>query len=246
MENIIFGIRPVMEAIEEGKVPEKIWIQKGLIGNTFQQLFQLIRQKQIPFQMVPAEKLNKITRKNHQGVIAQASLIEYQKLETLIPAAFEKGETPLFIILDRITDIRNFGAIARSAECAGAHGIVVGEKGSAPINADALKTSAGSLSRIPVCRERDILESIAFLKESGVHVTAMDEKAPKTIYQEAYQGPVALVMGSEDKGISKACIAMADSTVSIPQKGKTASLNVSVATGIALFEIIRQRDYQTS
>lgn len=147
------------------------------------------------------------------------------------------------MVLDKITDVRNLGAIARSAEFAGVHALVISEKGSAPVNADAIKTSAGALSRIPVCREREILESLAFIKESGITISACTEKAPATIYETPLTGPLALIMGSEDKGISKACLTMADHIMAIPQKGKTASLNVSVATGIALFEVIRQREF---
>lgn len=241
MENYIFGLRPILEALQEGQIPDRIFIQKGLTGNTFQQLFQVIREKEVPFQMVPREKLDRITRKNHQGVIAQMSLITYHKLDILLPGIFESGETPLLVILDRITDVRNLGAIARTAECAGAHAIVIGEKGSAPINADAIKTSAGALSRMPVCREREILEALTFLKQSGLSIVACTEKAGQSIYQTPLKGPLAVIMGSEEKGISKACLHLADVQAAIPQKGKTASLNVSVATGVVLFEILRQR-----
>ena len=243
LENIIFGIRPIIEALEDNKIPEKIYIQNGLTGANFQQLFKLIREKQAPFQMVPIEKLNKITRKNHQGVIAHLTLITYSKLEDVISAAYEKGESPLLVILDKITDVRNLGAIARSAECAGAHAIIIGEKESAPVNADAIKTSAGALSRIAVCRVREIIEAIAFIKESGIKVVACTEKSTDTIYESTLTGPLAIIIGAEDKGISKACLTMADIRAGIPQKGKTASLNVSVATGIVLFEIIRQREF---
>ena len=246
MENYIFGIHPIIEALEEGKEPERIFIQKGLSGINFQKLFQIIREKNIPFQMVPIEKLNRITRQNHQGVIAQIALISYHKLDMLIPAIYEKGETPLLVVLDKITDVRNMGAIARSAECAGAHAIILSEKGSAPVNADAIKTSAGALSRIPVCREREILESLAFIKESGITIAACTEKSQNTIYETALTGPLAIIMGSEEKGISKACITMADYVMAIPQKGKIGSLNVSVATGIVLFEALRQREFLSS
>jgi 23S rRNA (guanosine2251-2'-O)-methyltransferase len=234
-----------MEAIDEGKIPEKIFIQKGLSGVNFQQLFKLIREKQIPFQMVPVEKLNRITRKNHQGIVAMLSLITYQKLEDVIPSVYEKGETPLLVILDKITDVRNLGAIARTAEFAGVHALVMGEKESAPINADAIKTSAGALSRLSVCREREILETLAFIKESGIRVISCTEKAKESIYETSLEGPIAIIMGAEDKGISKACLAMSDIQAAIPQKGKTSSLNVSVATGIVIFEALRQREFKS-
>jgi 23S rRNA (guanosine2251-2'-O)-methyltransferase len=242
LENYIFGIRPVIEMLDEGKIPEKVYIQKGLTGPLFQQLFIKIREKEIPFQMVPVEKLNRITNNNHQGIIAQIAEIEYRKLDMLVTEVYEKGETPLLIILDKVTDVRNLGAIARSAEVAGAHGIVIGEKSSAPVNADAIKTSAGALARIAVCKERDIMESIAFLKESGIRTIACTEKADATIYNTDMTGPVAIIMGSEDKGISRACLVMADETAAIPQKGRIGSLNVSVAAGVVLFEIVRQRE----
>ncbi len=241
MENIIFGIHPLMEALEEGRKPEKVYIQKGLTGNSFQKLFHKIRSENIPFQMVPVERLNRITRKNHQGVIAQISLIEYHQLENVLPAIYEEGETPLVVILDRITDVRNFGAIARSAEVAGAHALVISEKESAPVNADAIKTSAGALSRIPVCREKELMATISFLRESGIRVVACTEKSKNVLYKSNLDVPLAIVMGSEEKGVSKATLAVVDEAVAIPQKGKIGSLNVSVATGIVLFEALRQR-----
>lgn len=242
MENYIFGIRPILEAIEKGDEPERILIQKGLQGENFAMLFQKIRQRKIPFQMVPIEKLNRITRKNHQGVVAFVSLIEYQPLHSLLPLIFEKGETPLLVLLDGITDVRNMGALVRSAECAGAHAVVIPEKGVAPVNADAVKASAGALSRLPICREPNIVSAIAFLKECGLQVIALDEKGPKTIYQSDLNHPLAIVMGSEEKGVSAAALKMADQVAAIPMKGEIGSLNVSVAAGVVLFETLRQRE----
>ncbi|NLM92086.1 MAG: 23S rRNA (guanosine(2251)-2'-O)-methyltransferase RlmB [Bacteroidales bacterium] len=241
MENYIFGIRPLIEALEKGERPEKVLIQQGLIGENYQQMFQIIRQEKIPFQMVPVEKLNRVTRKNHQGVIAFIALISYQPLHQLLPMIYDRGEFPLLVLLDRVTDVRNLGAIARSAECFGAHGLVIPDKGSAPVNADAIKTSAGALSRIPVCREGNILETIAFLKESGIRIVAASEKSREEAFNADLKGPLAVLMGSEDKGISPSLLRMADSVVSIPMSGKTASLNVSVAAGIFLYEVHRQR-----
>jgi 23S rRNA (guanosine2251-2'-O)-methyltransferase len=241
LENFIFGIRPLIEALEKGEKPEKVLIQQGLIGENFQQLFQIIRREKIPHQMVPVEKLNRVTRKNHQGVIAFISLISYQPLDQLLPMIYDQGEMPLLVLLDRVTDVRNLGAIARSAECFGAHAIVIPDKGSAPVNADAIKTSAGALSRLPVCREGNILETIAFLKASGIRVIAATEKSTESVDQSDMKGPLAIIMGSEDKGISYPVLKMADQSVSIPMKGSIASLNVSVAAGILLFEAHRQR-----
>lgn len=242
MENYIFGIRPVLEALDSGEKPGKVLLQQGLQGENFQRLFQRIRQENIPYQMVPVEKLNSLTRKNHQGVIAFVSLVAYQPLETLLPMLFDQGETPLLVILDRITDVRNLGALARSAECAGAHALILQEKGTAPINADAIKASAGALSRMPLCRETNILETIAFLQQSGIQVIACTEKTKQSIYDTNFTVPCAIIMGAEDKGISAACLKMSDQQASIPMKGRIASLNVSVATGVVLFEAVRQRE----
>jgi len=242
LENHIFGMHPLMEAIQSGKLPEKVLIQKGLKGDNYQKLFSLIREKKIPFQMVPVEKLNRVTRKNHQGIIAQMPSIEYVKLEDILPGIFESGETPLLVLLDGITDVRNLGAIARSAECAGADAIIIPEKGSASVSADAIKASAGALNRIPVCKETHILQSIAFIQECGIRVIACDSKGKSNLYNEDLSVPVAVIMGSEDKGVSPAARQVADKVVEIPMKGKTGSLNVSVATGIVLFEALRQRD----
>ena len=241
MENIIYGIRPVSEAISEGKIPEKVLIQKGLIGENFSVLFKDIRDKKIPYQVVPVEKLNKITRNNHQGVIAYVSQIVYWKVEDVISNAWDKGEVPLLLVLDGVTDVRNFGGIARTAECAGVHALVIPQKNSAAVNAVSIKTSAGALNRIPVCKENNLLETITFIKECGLKVIAAKDKAKSTIYDTDFRNPVAIILGSEDKGISKACIKLADSEVAIPMAGKTGSLNVSVATGVVLFEVVRQR-----
>ncbi len=241
LESFIFGIRPLSESLDAGKLPDKVLIQKGLQGNAFHQLFGRIRSLGIPYQVVPQERLNRLTRKNHQGVIAFMPLIEYQKLEHIIPALFEAGETPLLLVLDGVTDVRNLGAVARSAECAGAHALVIPQKGSATVTADAIKTSAGALSKIPVCREPNLLESIAFLQACGVHTLVCDDSGRTSIYEEDLDKPLALIMGSEDKGVSPAVRKVAGKLAVIPMKGTIASLNVAVATGVALFEAIRQR-----
>jgi 23S rRNA (guanosine2251-2'-O)-methyltransferase len=242
LDNYIFGIHPLLEAIDTGNIPDKVLLQKGLQGDNFSLLFQKIRQKKIPFQMVPVEKLNRITRKNHQGVIAYISLIEYQPLPVLLQSIFEKGELPLLILLDGVTDVRNMGALVRTAECAGAHAVIIPEKGVAPVNADAIKASAGALSRLPICREPYIPGTISFLKECGLEVLALDDKGQKTIYETNFNKPLAVVMGSEDKGITPASLKLSDQVVSIPMKGRIGSLNVSVAAGVTLFEALRQRE----
>ena len=241
MEDIIFGIRPVAEAIKEGKFPEKVLIQKGLIGENFSGLFREIREKKIPYQIVPVEKLNSITRNNHQGVIAYVSLVDYWKVEDVISGAWDKGEVPLLLILDGVTDVRNFGGIARTSECAGVHGLIIPQKNSVSVNAVSIKTSAGALNRIPVCKEGDLLETITFIKECGLKVVAASDKAKQSIYDTDFNDPLAIILGSEDKGISKACLKLSDCEAAIPMEGKTGSLNVSVAAGVVLFEVQRQR-----
>jgi len=240
-ENFIFGIRAVIEAIEAGKEIDKILIQRGIAGELFNQLRKAMKGTEIPFQMVPPEKIKRITTKNHQGVIAFVSEVTYYRAEDLLPNVFESGKTPLLLILDRVTDVRNFGAIARSAECAGVNFIIIPARGSAQINADAIKTSAGALHRIPVCRENNLKETINYLKEYGLQVIACHEKTEKLIYAADLKKPTAILMGSEENGISGEYLKLCDEAVKIPMPGKTASLNVSVATGIVLFEAIRQK-----
>ena len=202
----------------------------------------------MPFQFVPAEKLDIICQKNrlrsvsHQGVLAFVSAITYHDLTQVIPFVFEKSETPLILVLDEITDVRNFGAIARTAECAGVHAIIIPKKGSAQINTDAVKTSAGALNHIPVCRVDSLKSTIQFLKDSGLQIIACTEKAVENIQNINYTVPSAIVLGSEESGISTEIIKAADHLVKIPLFGKIASLNVSVATGIILYEAIRQRN----
>jgi len=241
LDNYIFGIRPLLESLDSGQIPEKVLIQQGLTGDTFQQLFAKIRAMKIPFQYVPSARLNKVTSKNHQGVIAVMPVIGYQSLEALLPGILESGETPLLVLLDGITDVRNMGAIARTAECAGVHALVIPEKGGAPVNADAVKASAGALSRIPVCKESNLLQAIAFLRECGIKLLALDDKGKTSLYETELTGPLAVIMGAEDKGVSAAVRKLSDTVVSIPMKGHIASLNVSVATGIVVFETQRQR-----
>ena len=237
----IFGIRTCMEAITSGKEIDKVLIKKGLGGPLFQELFKLINEENIPFQYVPAEKLNRISKKNHQGVITFISPITYYKIEHLIPSIFENGENPLFLILDGITDIRNFGAISRTALCANVHGIIVPDKGSAQINADAIKTSAGALLEIPVCRTKNLGKTIQYLQESGIQIVAATEKASEVYHKAEMSGPTAIVLGSEENGISHGNLKLCDKQVYIPVSEKIGSLNVSVATGIMVYEANRQR-----
>lgn len=239
--NFIFGIHAVQEAVMAGRDLEKVLIQRGKGSDLLKNLLGVLSSMEVSVQQVPVEKLNRLTGKNHQGVIAFLSEISYADITTLLPSIYEKGEDPLILLLDGVSDVRNFGAIARSAECAGVHAIVVPASGSAAINADAVKTSAGALHRIPVCRHRDLLKVMKFLKESGLGLYAATEKAEESIYEIDMSGPAGLIMGSEDTGISARLLKIADAWVSIPMKGTIASLNVSVASGVILFEMLRQR-----
>ncbi|MFA6924441.1 MAG: 23S rRNA (guanosine(2251)-2'-O)-methyltransferase RlmB [Bacteroidales bacterium] len=240
-ENIIYGIRPIIEAIKSGKEIDKVIFQDGLKGQLFFELRDLLKEFEIPFQFVPAEKLNQITTKNHQGVVCFISSIEYQKIEDIIPLLFENGEVPLIMMLDRITDVRNFGAISRTAECAGVHAIIIPVKGSAQINEVAIKTSAGALNKIPVCRTIKTEETITFLKNSGLQIVSCTEKTEKLFYDIDYTLPSLIIIGSEEDGISKSILDKSDEIVRIPLKGEIESLNVSVAAGIVLFEVVKQR-----
>lgn len=240
-DDMIFGIRAVIEAIQAGKEIDKVLIKKGLIGDLFKEMFDLIRIHQVPFQYVPIEKINRISRKNHQGVLAFISPIALQRIEDIIPTLYEEGKTPLVLLLDQVTDVRNFGAIVRSAECAGVDAIVIPDKGSARINADAVKTSAGALHLVPVCRTRSMKETVSYLKDSGLKMVAATEKSDEIYTNADLTGPMAIIMGSEDTGIDPRLLAMADQQVKIPILGKIESLNVSVAAGLLIYEVVRQR-----
>lgn len=239
--NLIFGTRAVIEAVEAGKDIEKIYIQKGLSNELYHQLRTALRGQAVPIQIVPPEKLKRITDKNHQGVVAYLTQITYYNAEELLATVFEKGKIPLLLILDRITDVRNFGAIARGAECAGVDFIIIPTRGAAQINGDAIKTSAGALHRLKVCREDNLKTTIEFLKESGLQIVACHEKTDNLIYAADFTKPTAIIMGSEEDGISNEYLKRSDMQVKIPMVGKIASLNVSVATGIVLFEAVKQR-----
>lgn len=238
---MIYGTRAVMEAIRAGKQIEKIFVQTGLNNELIRELTGVAREHDVPLTHVPAEKLNRLTTKNHQGVVCMLSAIAYSQVHDLIDFAYTHGTEPFFIMLDRVTDVRNFGAIARTAECAGVTGIIIGDKGNAPITSDAMKTSAGALNHLPVCREKDLKKTIKFLQENGIMVVACTEKADKNMYEVKFDQPVALVMGSEEDGISDALLQECDVLVKIPMKGKIESLNVSVAAGVAVYEVMRQK-----
>ena len=240
-KNYIFGIRAIIEAVEAGKTIDKLFIQKGLHNDLFAELWKLVREKRINYKHVPLEKINRLTRKNHQGVFAFISPIDFHNIEDVIPKLYEEGKNPLVLVLDRITDVRNFGAIARTAECAGVDTILIPEQNAAAINADAIKTSAGALHKITVCRTWNLKLAIQFMKESGIQLVGCTEKTQDDMYKPDYTTPTAIIIGSEEDGVSPEFLKMCDSRAKIPMNGKIASLNVSVATGVILYEAIRQR-----
>jgi 23S rRNA (guanosine2251-2'-O)-methyltransferase len=240
-DQYIFGLHAVLEALQAGKEIDKVLVRHGSTSDQMKRLLGELNSRDIPIQRVPVEKLNRITQRNHQGVVAWISPISYSQITHLIPSIYEAGEDPFILILDGVSDVRNFGAIARSAECAGAHALVIPVTGSAAIHADAIKTSAGALHRIPVCRVRDLAATVKFLRESGLRLVAATEKTSTSIYQTDMTGPVGIIMGSEENGISPELLMQADHLATIPMSGRIASLNVSVAAGILLFEVLRQR-----
>ena len=240
--NFIFGIRPIIEAIEAGKTIDKLFIQKGLHNDLFAELWKLVRLRRINYKHVPIEKINRLTGKNHQGVFAFISPIDFHNIDDVVPTLYEKGKIPLILVLDRITDVRNFGAIARTAACAGVDTILIPEQNSAAINADAIKTSAGALLKIAVCRTWNLKMSLQFLKDSGIQLISCTEKTQDDIYKPDYTTPTAIIMGSEEDGVSNEFLKMSDAKVKIPINDKIASLNVSVAAGIILYEAIKQRN----
>lgn len=238
----IFGIRTVIEAIQSEKNIDKIYIQKGLSGPLLQELQSLVNKQEYNLSYVPVEKLNKLVQGNHQGVVAKISPVKFRELEEVVQETLEKkGTTPLFLLLDQITDARNFGAIIRTAECCGVDAIIIQNKGGAPVNADTVKTSAGAVFKIPLIKVNHIKDAIYYLQASGIKIVAATEKTDTTLYEHDFSTPVALIMGSEDKGVSSSVLKIVDEKAKLPMFGSIASLNVSVACGAFLYEIIRQR-----
>jgi 23S rRNA (guanosine2251-2'-O)-methyltransferase len=241
---MIFGTRAVIEAIKAGREIEKIFVQAGLNNDLIKELIQVAKHNGVPFTFVPQQKLNRLSTKNHQGVICMLATVSYASLEGIIDKAYQEGREPFLLIVDRVTDVRNFGALARTAECAGLDAIIMGDSGNAPITGDAMKTSAGALSHLPVCREKDLKKTIRFLKENGVQIIACTEKATDLLYNIDLNTPLALIMGSEEDGISPQLLKEADRLAKIPMRGKISSLNVSVAAGISIYEALRQKGYK--
>ena len=240
-KEMIFGTRAVIEAIQAGKEFEKILIRRDMSNELSRSLQSALESRVVPVQKVPLEKLNLLTSKNHQGVIAFISPVSFQRLEDIIPWLYEQGREPFVVVLDGITDVRNFGAIARTCECAGVNAIVIPAKGSAAINADAIKPSAGALMNIPVCREDSLREALRFLSDSGLKLIAATEKAVDDYTAVSYREPIAIVLGSEEDGIAPEHLRMCNNLVKIPVLGKIQSLNVSVAAGVMIYEAVRQR-----
>lgn len=240
-EDFIFGMRAIIEAIRFGKDVDKVMIKRGLKGDLFKELQLVIKETNIPFQYVPEEKLNRITRKNHQGAIALMSPVTFYNLEDMVAQIFENGETPFILALDGVSDVRNFGAIVRTAECAGVHAIVIPEKGSARIGSDAVKTSAGALHKLPVCRVPNFKNAMEYLQQSGLALYGASEKAKNNYYQSNFNVPLCIIMGSEDTGISDDVLRFCENLVKIPILGDIQSLNVSVAASVLIYDVVRQR-----
>ncbi|WP_297449583.1 23S rRNA (guanosine(2251)-2'-O)-methyltransferase RlmB [uncultured Alistipes sp.] len=238
--NILFGLRPIIEAIEAGRPLEKVYLKKGAEGVLLTELSELCRSRRIYVQWVPVEKLNRLTRSNHQGAVALTSAIDYADVHDML-AAIPEDETPLVVVFDGVTDVRNFGAIARSAECAGAHGLIIPIKNSAPVNAESMKSSAGALSLIPVSRVGSIRNTLKMLRAEGLQIVAATEKSNTLLFEADLDRPTAIVMGSEDTGISKEVLKLCDVQLAIPIVGGIESLNVSAAAAVMLFEAVRQR-----
>ena len=237
---MIYGTRAVIEAILAGKNIDKVMIQSGLSNDLIKELIAVAKNNNVPVAFVPPEKLKRLSTKNHQGVICLLSTISFASVDNLIFKAYNEGREPFFLILDRITDVRNFGAIVRTAECAGVDGIIIAEKGNAPITSDAMKTSAGALNHVPICREKDMKKILKLLHENGIRIVACTEKTEKSIYEVNLTGPLALILGSEEDGVSDTFLRDSDELARIPLKGKIESLNVSVAAGVAMYEALRQ------
>lgn len=238
---VVFGIRAVIEAIESGKQVDKVLMKKDLGGELARELLSVTREYNVPVQRVPVERINKVTRKNHQGVIAFMAAVDYYHVDDIVPALYDEGINPLMVVLDGVTDVRNFGAIARTCECAGVNCIVIPERNSVSVNADAVKTSAGALNYLPVCRERNLVKAVQYLRDSGFKVMGASEKTDLNYTKADFTGPVAIVLGAEDTGISTDVLKLCDTLVAIPEFGQINSLNVSVAGGIMIYEVVRQR-----
>ena len=237
----IYGIHAVLEAIDAGKDIDKILLSKTLNVDTAKEIVDRARSLRVPVQRVPVQKIDRITRRNHQGVLALMSAVTYYQVEDIVPQLFDNGENPLIVVLDGVTDVRNFGAVARTCECAGVSAIVIPDRESVSANADAVKTSAGALNYLPVCREHNLVNAVKLLRDSGFKIVGTSDKSQVPYTRGVYTGPVAIVLGAEDKGVSPEIMKLCDTQVMIPEFGHINSLNVSVAGGIMIYEVVRQR-----
>ena len=238
----IFGIRAIIEAINAGNSIDKVFLQKDVNGPLMIELKQLIKENNITSSIVPVEKLDRMSRdNNHQGAGALIAPVAFYDLDTLITSTIEKGETPLFVLLDQISDVRNFGAIIRTAECTGVNGIIIQKNGSAPVNAETIKTSAGAAFKIPICKVDHIKDALFLLQASDIKTVAATEKTEDSVYDINFNQPIAIIMGSEHRGVNPSILKMVDYKAKLPLLGDIASLNVSVACGVLLYEVVRQR-----
>ena len=237
----IYGIHAVLEAIDAGKDIDKILLSKTLNDETAKEITDRARQLRVPVQRVPVQKIDRITRRNHQGVVAMMAAVTYYRVEDVVPQLFDNGENPFIVVLDGVTDVRNFGAVARTCECAGVSAIVIPDRESVSVNADAVKTSAGALNYLPVCREHNLVNAVKLLRDSGFKIVGTSDKSQTNYTQGDYTGPIAIILGAEDKGISPEIMKLCDTRVLIPEFGHINSLNVSVAGGIMIYEVVRQR-----
>lgn len=237
----VYGIRAVLEAINANQPINKIFVQKGLKGELYKELESTVRKNGISLSYVPVEKLNRLTRNNHQGVVAQISPVEFHNFEALVEKVIAEEKQPLFLMLDGVSDVRNFGAIIRTAECSGVHGIIIPKNGAAPITDDTVKTSAGAAFNVPIAKVDHLKDAVFYLQSSGIVVTGATEKADEEIYSVDFNKPTAIIMGSEDKGISPSTLSIINHKAKLPLMGKIGSLNVSVACGVFLYEVVRQR-----
>lgn len=243
-QQVIYGVRPVIEAIEAGKTIDRVYIEENARGELVTQLRRMLKEQEIPHQILPQYRFFKVAdrNKNHQGVVAYAALVEYQEIDEVVQQAFERGETPLVLVLDRITDVRNFGALARTAECMGVHALLIPSKGAAAINEDAIKTSAGALMKVPVCRTHNLKNALEYLHDSGLQLAAATEKGAVNCWEADFKTPLALIMGNEEEGVSPEYLKRCDTLLKVPMTGTIESLNVSVAAGMFLYECARQRN----
>jgi 23S rRNA (guanosine2251-2'-O)-methyltransferase len=240
-ENLIFGIRAIIEAVQAGKSVDRVFLQSDAQGELMKDLLKVLKRGDINFTYVPVEKLNRLTHNNHQGAVATISPIGFISIEELVTATLATQDKPLFLVLDQISDARNFGAIIRTAECTGVHGIIIQKSGAAPVNGDTVKTSAGAVFNIPICKVEHIKDAVFYLQGSGIKTVAATEKTEYTLYELNLNEPLAIIMGSEERGINPSVLKLVDEKAKLPMYGTIGSLNVSVACGAFLYEVVRQR-----